>query len=53
MVEAAKWWRIAAEQHFHAKAQYSLGVCYVKGEGVAKNYVEAYMWWLLAAGQGG
>ena len=34
-VEAAKWYRKAAEQNF-ARAQNNLGVCYEKGEGVAK-----------------
>ena len=33
-------------------AQYNLGVCYDRGRGVAKDYVEAYKWNLLAAGQG-
>ena len=50
-MEAVKWYRKAAEQN-HAEAQYNLGVCYANGEGVAKDYVEAYKWWLLAAGQG-
>src|SRR5260370_35484378 len=49
--EAVKWFRKAAEQNF-ADAQYNLGVCYDRGEGVAKNEVEAYKGGLLAAGQG-
>ena len=49
--EAVKWFRKGAEQNY-ARAQAALGVRYAKGEGVAKNKVEAYKWWLLAAGQG-
>ena len=36
-----KWYRKAAEQN-DAPAQYDLGLCYANGEGVAKDYVEAY-----------
>ena len=36
----------------HGNAQSVLGGCYVNGRGVAKDYVEGYKWWLLAAGQG-
>ena len=46
-----KWYRKAAEQNF-AMAQTKLGICYVVGQGVAKDYVESYKWWLLAAAQG-
>jgi S1-C subfamily serine protease len=46
-----KWYRKAAEQN-HAGAQYNLGGCYARGEGVAKDYVEGYKWGLLAAAQG-
>jgi TPR repeat protein len=38
--EAMKWFRKAAEQDV-AQAQYSLGVMYVKGEGVTRDYAEA------------
>jgi len=34
-----------------ANAQYSLGVCYAKGDGVAKDYVEAVKWCRKAAEQ--
>jgi hypothetical protein len=50
-VEAVKWFRKAAE-HNLGSAQNSLGACYLLGEGVDKDYVEAYKWKLLAAGQG-
>ena len=50
-MEAAKWYRKAAEQN-HAGAQYNLGSCYFNGRGVAKSYVEAYRWAVLASGQG-
>ncbi len=41
--EAVKWFRKAAEQG-HAGAQYHLGICYYKGKGVARDFVEAYAW---------
>ena len=41
----------AAEQG-HAEAQYSLGVAYSKGIGVAKDYEQAVYWFLKAAEQG-
>ena len=47
-VEAAKWFRKAAEQN-HAKAQCALGNCYCSGEGVTKDYVEAFNWYRKAA----
>jgi TPR repeat protein len=49
--EAAKWFRLAAEQGL-GKAQYNLGVMYLKGEGVAQDNAEAAKWLLLAAEQG-
>ncbi|MCY4672853.1 MAG: SEL1-like repeat protein [Bacteroidetes bacterium] len=33
-------------------AQYKLGHMYARGEGVPKNYVEAYAWSSLSASQG-
>jgi len=50
-VEAVKWFRQAADQNL-AAAQSNLGVCYERGDGVAKYEVEAYKWDLLAAAQG-
>jgi TPR repeat protein len=47
-VEAAKWYRKAAEQN-HVEAQRSLGNCYFDGEGVPKDYVEALKWYRKAA----
>ena len=35
-----------------ANAQFNLGVRYDNGEGVPRNYVNAYMWFNLAAAQG-
>ena len=49
--EAVKWYRKGAEQG-DAKAQSNLGVCYERGDGVAKYEVEAYKWDRLAATQG-
>jgi TPR repeat protein len=50
-VRAAKWFRRAADQNY-APAQSNLGLCYERGNGVAKYEVEAYKWYLLAAAQG-
>ena len=50
-VAAVKWFRKAAEKNYGV-AQLNLGVCYERGEGVAKYEVEAYKWDLLAAAQG-
>ena len=50
--EAARWYRMAAEQG-HADAQYNLGVMYEGyGGGVPRNTLEALHWYLLAATQG-
>ena len=50
-VEAAKWYRKAAEQG-DADAQHNLGVMYHFGEGVEKDDVEAYAWLFLAKAKG-
>jgi len=50
-VAVVQWFRRAAEQN-HPAAQSNLGVCYERGDGVAKYEVEAYKWDLLAAAQG-
>jgi S1-C subfamily serine protease len=42
-VEAAKWYRRAAEQGYGA-GQLVLGYCYQSGVGVPKDNVEAYKW---------
>jgi len=49
--EAVKQCRLLAEQG-DATAQYSLGLCYAKGDGVPQDKKEAVKWWLLAAEQG-
>ena len=36
----------------NAHAQYSLGVLYINGWGVPRNYGQAPYWWESAAGQG-
>ena len=46
-----KWFRLAAEQGY-ARAQYNLGFMYYNGEGVPQDYVQAHMWWNLAASKG-
>lgn len=45
---AFKIWRPLAEKG-DAKSQYFLGRMYGFGEGVPQNYVQAYMWFTLAA----
>ena len=49
--EAAKWFRLAAEQG-DAWGQYALGFMYDYGEGLPDDYVLAYAWYNLAAAQG-
>ena len=46
-----KWYRLAAEQGT-AKAQVNLGIMYYNGEGVPQDYVQAHMWFNLAASKG-
>ena len=46
--EAVKLFRKAAEQGY-ANAQYNLGVMHHFGEGTPENYVQAYLWYNLAA----
>jgi hypothetical protein len=47
-VQAAIWWRKAAEQGF-PEAQNNLGVLYNSGKGVPQSFAEAYFWQNLAA----
>ena len=49
--EAAKWFRIAADQG-DADAQNKLGGMYSNGQGVTQDYNEAVKWYRLAANQG-
>ena len=48
---AARHYRLAAEQGV-AAAQFSLGVCYERGEGVAQDWAQAVRYYRLAAEQG-
>ena len=48
--EAMRWYRRAADQGY-ARAQNILGVMYGNGEGVPQDYVEAHIWYNLAAAQ--
>ena len=50
-LEASEWYRKAAEQG-HAEAQRVLGRMYAEGDGVPEDYVEAYMWFNIAAAHG-
>ncbi len=49
---AIKEFRPLAEKG-HTEAQFHLGIMYSQGLGVPKDYVQAYMWHTLAAGQSG
>ena len=46
--DAVKWYRLAAEQGF-ADAQLNLGVMYANGQVMTQNYVQAHLWFNLAA----
>ena len=46
--EAVQWYRKAAAQGYEV-AQTSLGGMYEKGTGVSRDFVQAYMWYSLAA----
>ena len=50
--EAARYYRLAAEQGV-AEAQFHLGCCYERGEGVAQDWAEAVRYYRLAAAQAG
>lgn len=49
--KAANWYKTAADLGL-AEAQNSLGVCYLKGQGVERNQTEAFKWFEKAAMQG-
>lgn len=51
MTEAVKWYRKAAEQD-DLDAQYRLGLCYDRGEGLPRDYREAVKWYRKAAENG-
>ncbi len=44
---------IKAAEQGHAGAQMRLGVMYIEGIGVPKDYILAYMWLNLSAANGG
>lgn len=48
---ALREWKPLAEQGF-VRAQYNLGLLYVKGRGVPQDYIAAVKWYRLAAEQG-
>jgi TPR repeat protein len=50
-VKAVKWYHKAAEQG-NTIAQFRLGVCFMNGQGVAKDLEEAAKWFQKAADQG-
>ena len=47
-IDALWWYRLAADQG-NARAQNNLGVSYETGAGVPQDYVQAHMWFNLAA----
>jgi hypothetical protein len=51
-VEAAKWFRLAAEQG-DPKAQNNLGVMYANGKGVPQSFTQAYVWFSIGASKAG
>ncbi|MDR0524746.1 MAG: tetratricopeptide repeat protein, partial [Spirochaetaceae bacterium] len=50
--EKAVYWYTKAAKQGHASAQYNLGFCYTRGEGVRKNDETAVQWFAKAAEQG-
>ena len=50
-LEAARWWRKAADQDY-APAQYQFGLCYYTGYGVGQDYAESVKWWSKASERG-
>ena len=51
LAKAVEWYRKSAEQGW-ARAQYDLGRCYHKEQGVARDLKKAMEWYLKAAEQG-
>ena len=48
---ALRWYTAAAEQGL-AIAQFNLAIALARGDGVPRDYVEAYMWFCLSSRQG-
>ena len=46
-----KWYRLAAAQGY-ASAQVNLAAMYYEGQGVAEDFIRAYMWLSIAAANG-
>ena len=49
--EAFHWFKKSGEAG-HLRAQYNVGLCYEKGEGVAQDEKESFFWYKKAADQG-
>jgi uncharacterized protein len=49
--QALKLFRLSAEKGF-PPALYNLANCHLRGEGVPQDFVQAYVWFDLALGQG-
>lgn len=50
-LEAARWWRKAADQDY-APAQYQFGLCCYAGYGVEQDCAESVKWWNKASERG-
>jgi hypothetical protein len=50
--KAALSWYTKAGKRGHGKAQYGLGSMYKRGVGVETDYIQAYIWFCLAAQNG-
>ena len=50
--ENAVYWLSRVKENEDAEAQYYLGVCYLRGEGVEESPEQAVYWWTKAAMQG-
>jgi TPR repeat protein len=51
LTEASLWFGLSAVQG-NAAAQFTLGLMYANGQGVAQNHAEAVQWYRMAADQG-
>jgi TPR repeat protein len=49
--QAVFWYQKAADQGL-ASAEFNLGVCYEKGQGISQDFSQAVLWYQKAAHQG-
>jgi len=48
--QEARGWLLKASEQGHTKAQFTLGIMHANGEGGLADFVQAYMWFTVAAG---